>query len=387
MVKNEIVPVVFAVDENYVPYCAIAILSLIDHASTEKQYSIYILHTGLKKKDIGRLEQLSVSHIEIKCVNIEKWLPKYKIYLGQFPISAVYRLVIPQVFSQFDKVLYLDSDIAINKDIADLYDIDIGTMAIGGVVDMNLQKNAVAMERYIRDMLNLSIEDYINSGVLLFNIRKFRDDMLAEKCFELLSKRPYIRMPDQDALNILCRDSIYYLPSKWNFMWEAVEEGEYVHPDDIGIVHYAPNKAWNVPGQIYGEYFWNYARQSGFYEEILQKSNKEYVHRTIAKVLSVCGGPIRIAVYGAGRAGIKYVEELLSLDFLKIVVWVDQDYESKKECPLPVERVENLYSVEFDRVIITIRDPELSEQIKQMLISNNIPEDKITQNLSSSFTR
>lgn len=117
------------------------------------------------------------------------------------------RCYLPDILPNIDKILYLDLDLYINQDISALWNIDISNYAISGVIDLNIRNFPLT---YI-DNLNC----YINSGVLLMNLKYFREHNLVEKLDYLLNHWQ-LRFPDQDALNIVCQGHIKYLSHKWN---------------------------------------------------------------------------------------------------------------------------------------------------------------------------
>ena len=79
-------------------------------------------------------------------------------------------------------VVYIDSDLLINKDILELYRQDIGDNLIGAV------RHVVDdwLKNYLDTKLHIPYEDYFNAGVLLINTKKLAADNIMEKCIELL---------------------------------------------------------------------------------------------------------------------------------------------------------------------------------------------------------
>ena len=113
---------------------------------------------------------------------------------------------------------------------------------------------------------------YINSGVLLMNLKALRKANLEEHFLRLLTTYQFDSIaPDQDYLNAICKDRIYYLDEAWDAM-----PNESKPPlENPKLIHYNLfSKPWCYDGIQYEEYFWKYAAQSGYGEEI--RSFKEH---------------------------------------------------------------------------------------------------------------
>ena len=95
------------------------------------------------------------------------------------------------------------------------------------------------------------------------------------------------------------------------------------------------------------------------------------------EVIGGIGSFRNIAVYGAGNAGKRYVNKILSLNLCNIVAWVDKNYANIQGTKLQVEAVETIYERKFDHVIIAIENESVFAEIRTMLITNGIPEEKI----------
>ena len=78
------------------------------------------------------------------------------------------------MFPEYDKAIYIDSDTCIPGDISELYNIDLKDNLFGGCTDISCQDNEILCE-YFRLNAGVSIKEYINSGVLLMNMKKLRE--------------------------------------------------------------------------------------------------------------------------------------------------------------------------------------------------------------------
>lgn len=283
-----VVPVVFAANDRYAPIAGVAISSLIAHADPQKTYRVFILHTGISHKHMEMLEALSTTNVTVRCLNVEQamssTLPASLPEVGHISREAYCRLLIPKLdeLNVYPYVVYLDCDVIVNSDIAGIIPRDMGDDLIAAVCDLPMRQTGWR-ERLERDY-HLIPEQYVNSGVLVFNVRQWIEEGTSDRCFTFLNTPTgkYLFM-DQDTINIICENRIYYLDIPWNYQWYLLygEEAfvEACRPiterigDSFHVLHYTTDiKPWNMPERSLSRYFWHYASQSPFFEEILKMS-------------------------------------------------------------------------------------------------------------------
>lgn len=272
-----VVPVVFATNDAYAPYLGVAIQSLIENASSDRIYDVYIFHTALSETHQLRLTDMSTERVHIRAVNLTPYVKNIKTYShSHYSVEMYYRILIPEILKDFDKAVYLDCDLVLLADVSKLYDVELGESIIAASVNNIVSDN---MKSYLANTLNIPEEKYFNSGVLVINCRKFREQGIKERCFEILNTAARLSCPDQDILNLSCLDRVLYLGREWNFQ---VGSGAYNSYEKYrlpkNIVHYTSGvKPWNTEGLEAGEPFWKYARLCPYYEEILAG----YMSRTL----------------------------------------------------------------------------------------------------------
>lgn len=293
-----IIPIVFSANAKYAPYIAVTITSIIKNASRDRKYRFYVLYTELPATTILRLEDISGENYETKCINVQEFCKDGMYSSAYFSIEMYYRIMIPEIFKQYDKVLYLDCDIVVVHDIAELYDVNLGDNLIGAVRNLMHDK----MKKYIIYSLGVDTEKYINSGVILFNCNQCRKEHYTDESFKLLAKRQDFRYPDQDLINMMSIGRIYYLDPRWNFTWHYrhLQESKnlelhlneedmkkfYEYEKNPYLIHYTGEvKPWNNVNKYLSDYFWKYAAESNFYNLFLNRlinvnkestSNKKY---------------------------------------------------------------------------------------------------------------
>ncbi len=276
------IPIIFSTDDNYIPYLDVAVASLISNASKKYNYRIIILNTGLNPDNISKVKMNEQDGFAIDFIDISNHLKNIKSHFKDvyhFSIVTYYRLFIASLFPQYDKVIYLDCDLVVLGDISKLYYTPIGDNILGAAPEQYVQ-NTAEFRSYASIALGVNPDDYVNAGVLLINLKEFRKNNIEEKFTEMITKYNFDLLdPDQAYLNYLCQDKIYMLPNGWNKEPMPLPcEGE------KNIVHYALyKKPWQYDDVMYGEYFWHYAKNSPFYQQILNNKASFGIEETAKK--------------------------------------------------------------------------------------------------------
>ena len=272
-ISNKEIPIFFSSDDNYIPYLDIAIASLIDNASKDYKYRIIILNTGLQQNNIDKIMQNQRDDFTIDFVDISKEVESIKARFKNvyhFSVVTYYRLFIASLFPQYDKIVYLDCDLVVLGDVSELYNTDLGGNIFGAAPEQFVQ-NTPEFRLYAEKALGVCPSNYVNAGVLVIDLEQFRKHQIEEKFVDLITKYDFDLLdPDQAYLNYLCYNKIHVLPSGWNK--EPIQlpcEGK------MNIVHYALyKKPWQYDDVQDGEFFWKYAKESPFYDEILERKNQ-----------------------------------------------------------------------------------------------------------------
>ena len=120
--KSE-VPIFFAVDDNYIPFLGVALKSLIENSSKEYKYQIKVLYTNVTKTNMEKIKKYESDGVNIEFVDLNSKIKEisHKLYTRDyFSNTTYYRLLIPDLYPEYDKAIYLDSDIDVLKDITKL---------------------------------------------------------------------------------------------------------------------------------------------------------------------------------------------------------------------------------------------------------------------------
>lgn len=236
-------------------------------------YDIKVLCSCFSPEGEDRLKRMECEGLTVSAVSVEGKTKdvrdRLKIRLRDYYSEAIfYRLFIPSLFPELDKAIYIDCDTVLNTDIAKLYLTDLGDSIIGAVSDESIPGVPEFCE-YVENYLGVKVCDYINSGVLVMNLSAFRKERIEERFLEILTaKNPDTVAPDQDYLNVLCNGKIHYLSPYWN---KQPKPENYVAAEEINLIHYNMfNKPWHYNGVPYEKEFWNYAKTSEYFGELIR---------------------------------------------------------------------------------------------------------------------
>ena len=269
------IPIFYTVDNNYVPYLAVSILSLIDHTSKDTEYNIHIIYENLDNEAIKKLKSLEKENVTLEFLSMEEKIKPLKEKLSvmikktHFPITIYFRIFLPFMFPMHDKGIYIDSDTVLNADIKEFYNIDLKDNLFGGCVDKSVYNTPIT--NYYENYSGIKKDEYINSGVLLMNMKKLREIKFENRFIEILSKYDFEFVePDQAYINNLSYGHILYIDNEWNAMPVQGKKGM----DNPKLIHYNLFlKPWHYADVGYNEYFWKYAKKSDYYELIKNELN------------------------------------------------------------------------------------------------------------------
>ena len=270
------IPIFFSVNDAYAPFLAVALNSIKENASPRYTYRIHILNDDISAENRRKLSVFDSENFQIRFVSLSGKLSTLDAggklsshRFGAFSSLTIYfRLFIPALFPQYDKAIYLDSDIVVPGDISRLWEEPLGNNLVGACADYSIQHIAPFM-RYIDEYVGVDHRNYVNSGVLLLNMRRLREVDLAGRFLDWLGKYGLETVaPDQDYLNVLCWDSIHYLDPTW----DAMPSERISFLEDPQIIHFNLSaKPWLNESVPYDDVFWKYARRSGYYATIRRR--------------------------------------------------------------------------------------------------------------------
>lgn len=285
------VPVVLAANQAYVPVLYTCIHSLVQHTSPARSYEIYIFHTDIQAYSQELFQKLLArGNIRLVFVDVSSRVSGYRLEAKQhITTETFYRFLILDVLKHYPKAVYLDCDLIVRRDIAQLYDTPLQQAFVAAARDPDFagqcNKKNSGMRRYSRETIGL--EDpcgYFQAGVLVLNVARLRQAVSVKRLFAMADTGDY-KYSDQDILNKICKGSVCYLDMKWNVLsdcgrsrWQNViccapyeiQDAYEQARKEPYIIHYAGClKPWMKPDEDFGDVFWETARETVFYEQLL----------------------------------------------------------------------------------------------------------------------
>ncbi len=268
------IPVVFASNNDYVKYLSVTILSFLVNNVKNELY-IYIFHRDISEENQRKLiEMVENRGGWIRLVNVKDYIIDNQWYIdGRITIESYYRILVPVILKEWDKVLYYDVDVVCNSDLNELYDLEIGESWIAGVVAQGNDNRA----EYCREHLGISSDTYIYAGGIIFNNKVLREIEWLDICMTAMSEKGYFKWHDMDLLNMVCFGHIYYMNPKWNMTvgylvnQKKVSDANALTLDmiDCYVIHYATAKPWLTEINDVNTFFWKYVNESPFGSEII----------------------------------------------------------------------------------------------------------------------
>lgn len=263
---NKQIPIFFTTDDAYVPMLMVALNSIKRYSNLNNDYNINVVYAKLSESSKQKLMKFNDNNFKIKFVDIStKLSDDIKFHVRDYySITTYFRLFLPNMFKEIDKALYLDCDIVVKTDIANLFNIDIKDNLVGAVPDEAINK-VYEFLKYANDYLGINAQDYFNAGILIMNFRALREFNFEEKFINLLNQIKFTVAQDQDYLNVICKDHVKYLDLSWNKM--PLDKS--LNDNELKLIHYNLNyKPWRYKGINYEEYFWQNAKECGLNIEL-----------------------------------------------------------------------------------------------------------------------
>ena len=263
-----IIPIFYACDDNFVKYTIVSMHSMIQNASKDHRYHVYILHTGISAPMMEKVLALKNDWFEISFENVTEYLESISDKLpirDYYSKTTYYRLFIAEMFPDYDKAIYIDSDTVVQGDISEMYHTDIKDAYVGACHEQAMVQ-VDEYGTYCERVVGVSRYNFFNAGILLINCHRFRIHFVLDKFIQYLHTYNFVVTQDEDYLNLICKDHVYWLDQRWN----TEIFGEIAYPiEEAKILHYImTSKPWHYADCRHGDIFWKYAAETSVYEEI-----------------------------------------------------------------------------------------------------------------------
>lgn len=281
-------------DGHYSVWVGTVMQSILEH--TDSRICFHILHDETvseeNKRKLKHVANQKGDSIQFHFIDTSIF-DDVQERLHTFTVGTMFRLMLPEILPNLNKIIYLDADIFVNTDIKELWDIDVSNYCVAGVKDYwvaNYAWNPYPVQKEL-----VSRDSYINAGVLVLNLNKIRSYCnMKEKTLEYLIENPESNLFDQDALNVIFHNKVLYLDGSWN-RFVFMHRKDNVEKLDKAIFHYAADLLMLYShSQIDLEYFkticrtpWaNYEMNHQFERCFGRMNDRVYQYQNMLELLS-----------------------------------------------------------------------------------------------------
>lgn len=187
----------FAANEKYARHLAAALYSVLKNRDTKRLYDVLILHKDISEESQKRiLEMEKEGNVFIRFISMEQYEKQVAYDVGAYySVETNYRLFLfGEMFTKYDRIMYLDCDLIVEGDISGLYDVELGDCEAAAVRSEDFRllskiKKPIFMDRfpynvdnYRTDALGMKTpENYFNAGVLVMDLKKCDKGLLRNR--------------------------------------------------------------------------------------------------------------------------------------------------------------------------------------------------------------
>lgn len=297
------ISIAYAPDDNYVNQTVVSMKSALEH---NEQVEFIIMYSKLSAESMqklgavgGSLRLIKMDESQFADLTLSKWVT----------VQAWFRIKLPDLCKDLDKVLYLDCDTLIRGNLDELFSLDLTDKYLAGV------KDVWGVSKYVK-RLGMKSGVYVNSGMLLFNCDYCRKEHFFDKVVEFAKNNAkIIEFCDQDSINKVVDEHKLVISPKYNLMdtwwrggyyeFEGKEETEYLQAKENPIIAHLTGlkPAFKGCGNKFKDEWWEVAKKTKIYDELLrdymtskEPSNKEPLLRQIFSIKNEYKGKTKTKV-------------------------------------------------------------------------------------------
>lgn len=297
------ISIAYAPDDNYVNQTVVSMKSALEH---NEQVEFIIMYSKLSAESMqklgavgGSLRLIKMDESQFADLTLSKWVT----------VQAWFRIKLPDLCKDLDKVLYLDCDTLIRGNLDELFSLDLTDKYLAGV------KDVWGVSKYVK-RLGMKSGVYVNSGMLLFNCDYCRKEHFFDKVVEFAKNNvKIIEFCDQDSINKVVDEHKLVISPKYNLMdtwwrggyyeFEGEEETEYLKAKENPVIAHLTGlkPAFKGCGNKFKDEWWEIAKKTKIYDELLrdymaskEPSNKEPLLRQIFSIKNEYKGKTKTKV-------------------------------------------------------------------------------------------
>lgn len=385
--QNNEIAVAFISDDKYAVNTTVAITSLLKNRKNERPYTIYFISNGVKAEKLEKIKSLQMDGFKIRIFSYEFEGKEFERKDFNVSTSAIIKFSLADILEGLNKVLYLDGDIAVQEDLGELFDIQIDGKYAAVVRDIVQERSIPG----IIEKLKCDLTYYFNSGMMLLNLKKIREDHIRDQLFEY-KKNGVNYFMDQDAFNIVFRENVIFLSCMYNYITALNEslDNETINkeygialwkqePDRMAeakILHFAGiDKPWKVRMPYYTDIIMRYYADSPFSKEKMYDPKKRKVQEQYLFPFELVKPGTNIVIWGAGAVGQSFFAQLAYTKYCNVTGWIDKNTDYYKGQGLIEPDTLDVSAPDY--VVVAIKNEVVAHQIIDELKGMMIDEKKI----------
>ncbi|MBQ8399305.1 MAG: 1-acyl-sn-glycerol-3-phosphate acyltransferase, partial [Clostridia bacterium] len=266
--NNSVIPIFYACDGAFVKYTVVSMYSMIQNASKDTSYRIHILHTDISEEMKAVALSLANEQFEVVFNDVTDYLNAISKKLpirDYYSKTTYYRFFIAEMFPEYKKAIYVDSDTVFQGDVAQLFNHELGDNYVGACHEQAMVQ-VDEYGTYAEKVVGISRHNFFNAGMMLINCTLFREKKVLDQFLKYLKVYDFVVTQDEDYLNLICKDHVLFLDQRWN----TEIFGEIPYPiEEANLLHYImTSKPWHYDHCRHADVFWNYAEKTAVYDAI-----------------------------------------------------------------------------------------------------------------------
>ena len=380
MTDNKI-NIVFISDNNYIVNTTVAITSIKVNRDKASKYNIYLIVKNVEQRDVQKVRLLEETNFEINIIDSKVQSEQFTKEDAHVSDMALVKFALPEILNNLDKVLYIDGDIIIQDTLCELFNTRLENYYAAVVRDVIAEQGVPT----VFQKLHSDLPFYFNSGMMLLNLKKMRQDNIGKKLWEY-KKNGINYYMDQDAFNVVFDGNVKCIPWKYNYMVTLTRSmDKIVFPQEYEmdilsteaerlqeakLIHLTDRmKPWKYVVPYYTELFMKYYKLSPYADsDIINPQCENMKEQQYLFPFAKVRKGSKIAIWGAGKVGTVFYKQVIHSKYCEIIFWVDESYEEYVLNGKKVVSPEAIKTADLDCIVIAVKSKEIAERIRHEII-------------------
>lgn len=307
--KENNVAICFFSDNNYVPYLGTAVYSAIRNVDPNTNLDILVFENGYTETNKKLLLDLAANkeNVSIRLINLLPLVEELKVNPSKHVSINCFAKIFctDEMFCDYERIIALDSDLLVLKDLAELSNCDMEGKPVAAVKDLyypimemkgyhtDERLGYITLKEYSEKM-GLDGQNYYNTGVLLFDIRKCREMNLQQRVVDINNQYPAMMYAAQDDLNIVLKGMWKELNIKWNYQnpYSLISHIKLFPSNynelyqDAAVLHFlGRSKPWADDTVMYANVFDAYAKETPWADVYFERKKQSIKKNRWHKIL------------------------------------------------------------------------------------------------------